>query len=232
MSDSKSSRKRGTTAFRIKPNGRSRGSAKLRALRCFEEVHQLIVEGWSDQKVAEFIQGERHEYTEVSVAALAAVVRRYRLTIPPAEFIRRRMPECFEHAAQRVATGLDELDQLWLLYAVQMERIGIEVANEKICNKLFPSMTQEMRAAREILVSIAQLKMDLGLNERQLGKLDVEAHITAHVEERTGDPKVAKVLANPEKRRKLLGLATKLARAADSPKVLEAEAEVVEAACS
>lgn len=237
MTAKKNGRKRRPAAFQIKPTRRATNFPKLRALKCFDEMHQLFLDGWSDRKIAEFIQEERHEYTDASREGLVSMLRRYRTTIPSAQLIKGRMPLCFEQAALRVAEGLDELDELWLLYAVQMERIGIEYENEKTINKLFPSMTQEIRAAREILTSIAQLKMDLGLNERQLGKIDVEAHITAHVEDRLGDPKVAKVLANPEKRRKLLGLASKLARVADEPEVIEAKAEVVdsepsEASCS
>ena len=226
MTAKKNGRKRRPAAFQVKPTKRSNSFAKLRALDCFDEVHRLLVSGWTPKKVAEFIQEERHEYTDVSLISLASTLQRYRATIPSAEMVKSRMPECFESAAQRVSEGLNELEELWLLYGIQMERVAIEYENERTIRKLFPSMTQEVRAAREILTSIAQLKMDLGLNERQLGRLDVEAHITAHVEERLGDPKVAKVLSNPEKRRKLLGLASKLARVADGPEVIEAVAEV------
>jgi hypothetical protein len=68
--------------------------------------------------------------------------------------------------------------------------------------------------------------MDLGLNERHLGKVDVETTVLADVAEKYADsPSVAKVLDNGDSRRKVLGLAEKLlaiaARAERHPEVAD-----------
>jgi hypothetical protein len=177
--------------------------------------------------LADYIQEECDEYTEVSKEGLVSVLRRYRDTIPPAQLIQKRIPSKFESAQEKIDEGLDELQELWNLYQIQMERLGIEFENERTIKKLFPSMTQEIRTTREILSTIAELKMDLGLNNRQLGTVDVDAHITAHVADKFSNPRVARVLASPEKRRKLLGLVKQIAKKADPPQLIEAEAEVV-----
>jgi len=226
----KKGKKRRSPAFTSKrPVGRERGFQKLRALKCFDEVHRRILEGWGMPALAQYIQEECDEYTEVSAQGLISVLRRYRDTIPPAQLIQKRIPSKFASAQEQVDEGLDELQELWNLYQLQMERLGIELQNERTIKKLFPSMTQEIRTTREILSTIAELKMDLGLNNRQIGTVDIDAHITAHVAERFSNPRVAQVLASPEKRRKLLGIAKQLAKKADAPVVIDAEAETVEA---
>jgi len=219
-------RKHRAPAFRSTPVGRERGHKKLRALKCFDEVHRRIIEGWGMPALADYVQDECDEYTEVSKQGLISVLRRYRDTIPPGQLIQKRIPSKMEQASAQIDEGMDELDELWNLYQIQMERLGIELQNERTIKKLFPSMTQEIRTTREILSTIAELKMDLGLNSRQLGTVDVDAHITAHVSDKFSNPKVARVLANPQKRQKLLGIARQIAKRVD-PQVIDAEAEVV-----
>jgi hypothetical protein len=213
---------------RLRPVDRGQKFVKLRALKCFDEVHQRILEGYQIADLARYIQDECNEYTDVELPSLQAVLQEYRESFPPAELIQKRLPRAFGRAKERVEAGLDELQELEDLYRVQRARLQIDFGTEKKINKLLPSMTQEMRAAREILKTIADLKMDLGLSKRHIGSVDVNAHLLAGIEERRTTPEVAAVLQHPEKRRRLLALAGMLAKRADED-TIEAEGQEVEA---
>ena len=213
-------------AFRTKATDRRRGFKKIRMLKCFDELHSRICEGWTPRVLATWVQEEQKEYTDVSHEGLTSLIRRYRDSLPPAELVKNGMPRYMDIAKERLDEGMNELDELWDLYALQKKRLQIEFENEQTVRKLFPTMTQEIRATREVLSTIAQLKMDLGLNDRHLGTVDVDAHITAHVDGKYSDPTVAKVLSDPVKRQKLLGIAKRITKRVDKP-VIEAEAEVV-----
>lgn len=191
---------------RIRPLSRETRFLRLRALKCFKEVHQRILEGWAPSKVAQFVQEDRKEYTDIGRASLETQLTEYRLSLPSGEVVKERLPRFHAEQAAKVEQGFDELAEMQKLYNMQLERIDIDFKTEKNIGKLMPSMTQEMRAAREILSDIAQLKMDLGVNERHLGKMDISAKVVEDVTSRY-DPAVGKAMENPESRRKLLGIA-------------------------
>lgn len=194
---------------KIAPVNRQTNHKTVRGLKCFKKVHEMLMEGQSSIIVAQFVHS-KGELTNISSDSLEAMLRNYRLSIPPAQ---RAGPlnKTFEHAAKQVVEGLDELAELQRLYRIQMDRIEIDFQTEKNIKKLLPTMSQEIRTAREILSSAAQLKMDLGVNERHLGKVDVETTVLADVAQKYADsPAVAKVMDSGESRRKVLGLAEKL----------------------
>jgi hypothetical protein len=93
------------------------------------------------------------------------------------------------------------------MYRMQEKRIKIDFGTEEAIGKLMPTMTQEMRVAAEFLKGIAQLQMDLGIHERHLGTVDVEARLLGEVDERYEGTEVGKVFADPKKRRRLMNIA-------------------------
>lgn len=195
---------------RFKPVSRETRFLRLRSIKCFELVHQKVLEGYPMAEIARFIQDERKEYADITRGSLMALLNDYRNSIPKAELISKRMPRMFEKAQKVVEKGLDELKELEKLYEKQMERIDIDITTEKKISKLMPSMTQEVRAAREILESYAQIKMDLGINTRHIGRLEVDGQISADMTARYGSEAVGRVLDSPESRRKVLGLVQRL----------------------
>lgn len=196
---------------RIRPVSRSTNFASVRNLKCFKELHKkLVEEGVSGRIVAAWVQDERNEMTHMTPASLVNLLTEYRMSIPATK---RAGPLniVFEKSVAEVKAGLDELDEMHRLYKMQMERVGIDFQTEKNIKKLLPSMTQEIRTAREILSSAAQLKMDLGINDRKLGSVNVDATLMADVASRYADnPGVAKVLDSSESRRKVLAIAERL----------------------
>lgn len=219
---------------RIRPVSRETRFLRLRSLKCFKEAHQRILEGWSTHKVAEFIQNDCKEYTDISVGSLDKQLDEYRASLPRGALVKERLPRVFAEAAKTVEEEFDSLVEMKKLYKMQMERIEIDLKIEKGMGKLMPqSMTQEMRAAREILHDISELEMDLGVSERKLGKVDIEARVVSDVVSRYDDA-VGKAMGSPESRRKLLGIAERFLSLASGENVLdqpeEVEAEVVEVA--
>jgi len=189
----------------------------------------MICEGYPLKEVAHFIQEDKKEYTEIKRESLVWLLDDYRKTIPKAELIGRRMPPVFAKAANKVRESIDELEEMQKLYVKQMERLEIDLNNEKKIGKLLTSMPQEIKQAKDILQAIAQLKMDLGLSKRHLGQIDVDARVMADVQHRYNNTEVVKVMENPESRRKLLGIAQQFLALTKKPIDVEAE-EVVEEA--
>lgn len=200
---------------RIKPVSRSTRHQQLRNLKCFKELHERLVQGHPLKTTARWIQEERNEATDIRFENLVYLLQTYRESIPLAERV-KPLSLGMEKAAQELAASMDELEELQSLYKIQMERINIDFQTEKNIKKLLPTMSQEIRTAREILSASAQLKMDLGLNERHLGTVDVETTLLKDVSEKYADsPAVSKVLDNGESRRKVLSLAERLLSIAD-----------------
>lgn len=196
-----------------KPVSRDNRFKKLKSLKCFNEVYQRICAGWGMSEVARFIQDERNEYTDVSRQGLVQQLCEYRKTIPAGDLVKKRFPEVYDQAKEEVEKGIDEIKELEELYRIQMHRIGTDFATEKKIGKLMPSMTSEMREARQTLESLANLKMELGLTNRASKKVNVEVGVEVEGEdageralaEQFTSPAVREVLTNPEQRRRVMG---------------------------
>lgn len=191
----------------VQPVSRKTGFNKLRALRCFPEVHDRVCKGWPLSDLAKYIQEDCEEYTDAARPTLAKVLQNYRDSIPPAERAKYALPKSHRDAIAEVEEDIDEVRELIKLYRRQEDRLDIDGAVEKSIGKLLPTMTQEVRATAEILNRIAQIKMDLGVNERHLGTVDVEANLIAGVDQKYAGTDVGTVLSDPKKRRRLLSIA-------------------------
>ena len=77
---------------RIRPRSRETKFSRLLALKCFPEVHARLVEGWTLTAVANFIQGDRKEYDDVSRQSLETILSEYRSSLPPAEVVQAQNP--------------------------------------------------------------------------------------------------------------------------------------------
>jgi len=197
---------------RPKPPGRDTRFRKLRALACFQEVYDRICAGWPLAQVARFIQEERKEYTSISHHGLEQQLAEFRKNMPPGDLVQKRFPDVFDQAKEKVEASIDELEELEELYRIQMHRIGIDFSTEKGIKKLMPSMTAEIREARNLLKDMAELKMELGILGRAPKGVDVnvgvevEANLSNEVLAKFGDGAVQEVLQDAESRRKVMGI--------------------------
>ena len=202
----------------MKPRGRDTKFQKLRSLVCYQEVYERICAGWPLAQVARFIHEERQEYLEVSRNRLEQQLSEFRKQMPPGDLVRTRFPEVFDKAKEAVEEGINELQELEELYRIQMHRIGVDFATEKSIRKLLPSMTAEIREARNLLKDMAELKMDMGVVAR--APKDMKMHVGVEVETsikedvlaKFGDGAVGKVLSNAESRRKVMGAVERFLR--------------------
>lgn len=202
--------------FRVKTEQRETRFKALRELECFESIRDRILAGWTVAQICHYVHEELEEAKEIAPTALHQMIDGYRKTIPPADFVsqqppadivQQRMSKVHSTAIKKLKEGLNELDELQNLYETQMERIRIDLQAEKANGKLFPSMSQEVRIAKELLESSSKLKHELGLTKKHLGQLDVEARFVQDAQGKFGNASVKRVLQNPEQRRRVLGLA-------------------------
>lgn len=197
---------------RPQPPGRDNRFRKLRSLACYQEVYDRLCAGWPLGQVARFIQEERNEYKEISRHGLEQQLTEFRKQMPPGDLVQKRFPDVFEAAKDKIEKGIDELAELEELYRIQMHRVGVDFSTEKAIKKLLPSMTAEIREARQLLESIANLKLEMGVLQRaQRGVnvnvgVEVEASLTDETAARFGDVAVRAVLEDPESRRKVMGV--------------------------
>jgi len=182
---------------------------RIRSLKCFQEVCDRLRAGWVLSDVARYIQDDRKELTNMTQLTLVQRLSSFRKTMPPVELVSKRFPDVFEKAKARVDSSIDELGELEELYRIQKHRISLGHTAEKEQNKLAHSMTSEIREARNILESLANLKMDMGFLRRVPKGVEVNVTEDVLVEQvvgKFGDGVVGDVLSNPESRRKVLGV--------------------------
>lgn len=162
--------------------------------------------GWSSPDLVKFIQEESEELTHLSASYVRKMLDEFRHTIPVAELMLTTQNTAVGiHAAQRLANGMYELEKLNELYDLQMDRIKIDVENEKKINKLFPSTGREIFYAMKILNQSSELKMNLGIAKRQLGEVSVTGAAAVQIADRYSDG-IGKVMSDPDSRRKVLGM--------------------------
>lgn len=211
MDEKKKTVPRIQTRNRVKPVSREGDRfMALRTMKCFKEMHERIITGWTVAEVAKFVQDVKGELTNLTRDQLMDKLKLYRQSLPPGTMIARRMPQIMEKAAEKLQGGLDELKELEKLYRLQITRIELDHQKEKQIGKLFPTLVQEMKEAREILIASAELKMDLGLATRHIGTMEVDGKLASDLGDKYGAESVKTVMSNPEARRKVLGLAAKL----------------------
>lgn len=198
----------GTRRPSIRPVSREpkKAAAALQDCRCFEEVDRRVRMGWSSPDLVTFIQEESQELTHLSSGYVRKMVDDFRKSIPPAELLLTTQNTMVAmHAAQKITNGREELEKLSELYDLQMARIKIDVENEKKINKLFQTTGREIFYAMKILKQTSDLKMDLGLAKRQLGEVSVSGSAAIQIGDRYNDG-IGKVMADPDSRRKVLGM--------------------------
>lgn len=167
-------------------------------------------------ELARFIQEDQKEYTDISRPALVSVLTGFRSSLPPGELIKKRLPQTFIAAKKEVEEAVDEVKEMEALYRLQMQRIAIDSELEKNLGKLMPSMTSEIKEARQILESVSNMKMEMGLNDRAPTKhefnVEVDEVLESDLSQHFGSSKVKKVLENPESRHKVMGTVEKFLR--------------------
>lgn len=195
-------------AVRLKKTKSGAGSKvnefdELLQMKCFKEIHDMVTSGWDELDIARHIKDTRNELPNYTVSGLAYFLKRYKKSLPPLHRGVALPPK----AVAIVEKGIDELEEMEKLYHLQMERIQMEVGTEKKIRKLMSSLTPDIREAKSILVERAKLKMDLGITNRHLGTMNIDAvdGVSEEIALRYGNSEVAAAIQNAESRRKIAG---------------------------
>lgn len=203
---------------------------RLKGLLFFSKVHDMVIGGWPPKEVAIFIRTKKKELLDLSEEQVQRLVVAYRNSLPSFDRVVKVYPDSARKALETIEEGLDELQELEHLYRLQMSRLKIDYETEKEIGKLLPTTGGEVRIARDLLMSRAQLKMDLGLDSGAREKL---ATATGNADDALrGKPQhslLTSVLSNSESRQKFLNAFNKLSKinsVKETRPVIDAESEV------
>lgn len=206
---------------------------RLKHLKCFQELHQKIVDGWPLREVARWVQLEQEESTDIGFESLVSILGRYRQHIKPITPIRDVMPASLGKKMAEVEKKLDELEALAELYEIQKARIDMDHTLEKQFKKSLNTVGNDIRIAKEIAEASVKLKVEMGVIEKKPIKVETDLTVSLGLRDKPGlvDEKVQQVLDDPQKRTRLLRMAKQLLSTASNDSGAEPEdAELAPAA--
>lgn len=205
---------------------------RLKSLACFPEVHTRIVSGAPITALRDYIREDQGELLDLKPDTLLRLLYDYRASLPAGLRLAGANPQAMQAVADRVADGLDELEELQKLYAIQLRRVERAVALEADNNTLYRTTVKEIETASTLLVQRAKLKQDLGISPKQLGDLNV--NVSGSIEPgEYGNPLVAQVLSSKESVHAVTSLVERMlhlaAQSEDGVTVVDLEPEAPDA---
>ncbi len=207
------------------------GFKKLKGLDCFDEVDAKIKAGVSPDEVARWLQEDLLQMTEIQRESLRRQLYRYKAELPASELIKgREEPLFIRKAIEKMNRGINELDELEKLYLYQLKRISKNAETEDKLSIMLKGTSKEIQLATDMLEKMIELKMELGLVNRQPQKTQVEGLI-GHMPL----PNMPEQLENDQDADKTMTrmglLANKLFKAVEHISTEEEDENVVDAEC-
>ena len=191
---------------------------RLRKLTCFPEVEERLRTGFSTVSIAKYIQEDCQESLDVNRDSLADMLQRYRNDIPPNELIlTQKLSRFTEKSMEKIQEGIDVLAELREMIHLQKKRILMDHAHEEKMKKALASVGNEVKTFKDLVVSYNDVESSLGLKPKQLGEVNI--NVNAEVLASSHSDVVNKVLNDPIKRRRLMGLADKMLSLANTNKL-------------
>lgn len=161
---------------------------RIKTLKCYPQVYQMLVVGKPASRIALYIQDERNEYTDVKLDSLAAMLLEFRRILLGTGALHDRMPYLVTSAAREFTDRLAELKELENLKDIQAERIADASAEERLKGDKDPHLEKMTKAYHDTLRLMHQIKMDLNLTgSRDLGTLTIAAEKMEELHRRYGD---------------------------------------------
>jgi len=191
-----------------KPAGKH---ARLRLLDCFPELQAKFKRGYPPTEIAEWLQETKMECTDISRESLITSLHRYKKDLGPIPLASPVVPEVVAAAEEKIAKGLDELEELEKIFELQMCRVNIGHQFEKNSKILNRFINQEVALAAQILQKRHNIKMDLGYDGgRDLGTLNIRPELVDNLRDRHGE-EVVDAMGDAEARGRALSIARSLA---------------------
>ena len=180
---------------------------KLTRIKCWPEAEKRLRAGFSPERVAEYIQDECNEYTGVMRKSLTTMLYEYRRhKMPDIEKVQTSIPDYAAKAYAKVEAGINEVNELGTLYALQMARIEMALNQEQDNGFLNANLNNTFKLAQQILTARAEIKMGAGMAIDEADLSSKEA-----VLRRVGN-KMSGVLSSNDSRAKVLSVLNKLKR--------------------
>ena len=172
----------------------------------------MIADGWSLPAVADYIQGDCGEYCDVGRDSLVTMLSRFRKRGMPA--LKLVSTPGFEAAAreavERSCEDVNVLVELDSLYRGEIERLERIHETEIMTGTLNPAATRLVGVVADLLMSMHQVRLDLGLHRPEQKKRPT---IDPALEDEIS-PEAYKALCDPVSRMKVLLLVQDLRKRA------------------
>ena len=174
-------------------------------------------------EIAVWLQQEMHECTDIGTDSLVTALSRYRHDLRPADVVEAETPGFVAEARRRLESGLDELQQIQVLYAIQEKRVERALSVEAEEGRVGKMASTQLELAARLLSRSHELKMDLGMTSgSNMRKLAVDSGFVDHIREKHGEA-VARALRDPRSRAKVVSIIQQLARRLNASQVLGQE---------
>lgn len=177
----------------------------LKSLPCHDQIVERLKAGDGYAEIIRWIQSQGY-CQDASERSLTETLKCWKKSMAPVDTIMVATPKSVQHAIEKMRAGINEIEEMEFLYKLQKERILIDFDKEKMIGKLFKGTGNEVSIAMSLLVAMAELKQKMGLTEKHLGTLTVDANVLSMTGEKYGNASVQRVLSSPDARRKVLSI--------------------------
>ena len=155
-----------------KKKAKSHAFKDLKAMPCFDEFDKKVKAGIALEEVGRWLQEDMFQQMDIKRDSLVRKLYRYKSSLPPADIV-KEPPIYVQKAIERMTRGVNEIDELEKLYLLQLRRISIDADTESKINKLFSSTGGEIKIAADLLNSMMEKKMELGILSKAPEQLEV-----------------------------------------------------------
>lgn len=143
---------------------------RLKSMKCFPDVLDMIATGYAVSDIARFIQEDKEEYTHVEQRSLERNIKDFiKNDLPSAVLSQRVAPGQAKEALEGLNENIDVLNELTKLYRKQESRINKAIADEEEFNVMNSLLGKEVTRGVDILLKIKDVQQDFNMLPRNLG---------------------------------------------------------------
>jgi len=178
---------------------------RIKQLRCFAAVHEMLCCGYPVSHVAEYIH-KQGEYKTAKLNSLTQQLQLYRRDILPADILTTRRPHVIVSAREQYTDKLQELRRLDVQFEALLYRFDLEHARERELGVTNMCVDRIQHAIYDCIKLMHQIKMDLGISgQRHLGTLTVSAERLEEIRQKYGEG-ASRAMADPVSRARVLSV--------------------------
>jgi hypothetical protein len=204
-----------------------KGCERLQKLDCFNEVLERIDLGHNAMRIAEFIQEERKEYTDVTKESLRRIISKF-IAKSGVRYIKSQAPSSHVNLRNSIPEFIDPAEMYQVLIAIQTERMVMAHQKEIEEGRVGEQGNKQVDLMNRILKSLADVDIDRRKIKEMVGSrsreflIDSMDMIKAQYVERWGE-RTANIMFQPESRRRVLNALEQVRAGASGPlaKLLE-----------